>query len=258
VKLQILSYNVQGLNNPTKVRKLQINIRLTKSAYDMILLQEHKLCGEKAKELGRNLWLDAACICLDAACICLDATPGYTLNENGVGRGGVCILVSSYLKHLIDSCGSLRDNRALWITFKGTPIGKMGILIVYAPNCSRERGTLWKNLSSILDTSHAWILGRDWNMTERHCDKSTGCSRILSQLETSSWNFLKSSLGLVDHFSTGCNLRYFWDNLRVLACLDRFYTLEKDINKNMILEYHIKGDSGLSDHMLVYLRLNLK
>ena len=255
MKLQILSYNVWGLNIPTKVRKLQRYIRLTKPTYDVILLQEHKLYGEKARELGRNLWPDASCICLDARL-------SYILNENGTGRGGICILVSPYLKYLIDSCGSLRDNRILWITFKGTPIGKMGILIVYMPNCSCERGMLCKNLSSVRDTSHAWILGGDWNMTEQQCDKSSSCSRILSQLETSSWNFLKSSLGLVDHFSAGRNLRYSWDNLRnevrVLARLDRFYTSEKDINKNMILEYRIKGNNGLSNHMPICLRLNLK
>jgi hypothetical protein len=63
----------------------------------------------------------------------------------------------------------------------GTPIGKLGIANIYAPNSLQERGELLDSLSEVLDNSHSWVLGGDWNMIKNHEDKSNNCSRILLQ-----------------------------------------------------------------------------
>jgi endonuclease/exonuclease/phosphatase family metal-dependent hydrolase len=166
------------------------------------------------------------------------------------------------LKHLLTCSDSLRDNRALWITISGTPIGRVGIANIYTSNCSRERSKLWDNLSNTLDSSYTWILGGDWNMSEKLDDKSTGCSRSLSQIEAASWTMLKMSLDLEDFFTAGRHLKYSWDNCRVgarvLARLDRFYVSGGNLNKSLVNSYRIRGDSCLSDHLPVSLSLNLQ
>jgi hypothetical protein len=88
-----MSYNIRGLNNPLKVRKLKNYIRISQPPCDILLLQEHKLSGDSLSDLGRLLWPDAAVFSLDAE-------PGYVLNPNGAGKGGACTLVSPFLEHL--------------------------------------------------------------------------------------------------------------------------------------------------------------
>jgi hypothetical protein len=110
-------------------------------------------------------------------------------SPNGAGCGGVCILVSPYLKHMIVSSRSVRDNQAMWVTLSGTSVGKIGILNVYAPNISKAQGRLWDNLAFTLDPSHAWMMEGDWNMTENSANKFRGCGQTLSQLESLWWNF---------------------------------------------------------------------
>jgi hypothetical protein len=73
---------------------------------------------------------------------------------------------------------------------------------------------------------------------------------------------LKHFLGLQDYFEAGYGLRFSWDNCRdderILARLDRFYTSDKGIRRNMLQEYRVRGDAGISDHLLVSFRLSLK
>jgi hypothetical protein len=45
---------------------------------------------------------------------------------------------------------------------------------------------------------------------------------------------------------------------RILARLDRFYISEKGLSRDMIDEYRIRGDSGISDHLPVSFRICLK
>jgi exonuclease III len=146
MKLHLLSYNVQGLNNSSKTWKLRNYIKIVQPPCDVVLLQEHKLSGSIAMDLGKNIWPDAACYALDAQ-------PGYTFNLDGAGKGGACILVSPYLKHLIVSYGCLRNNCVIWIILAGLPIGRMGIISIYASNYSRKHNELWESLLTILDNS---------------------------------------------------------------------------------------------------------
>jgi hypothetical protein len=131
-----------------KLRKFQWYLKTLQPPCEVLIIQEHKLSGAKANELGRSIWPDAACYILDADL-------RYAHNIDGAGRGGVGILVSPYIKHMVASSGSLGDNKSIWVTFTGTPVGKLGILNVYTPNCSRERGRLWESLASTLDPFHA-------------------------------------------------------------------------------------------------------
>jgi hypothetical protein len=60
---------------------------------------------------------------------------------------------------------------------------------------------------------------------------------------------LKHFLGLQDYFEAGYGLRFSWDNCRddarILARLDRFYTSDKGIRRNMLQEYRVRGDAGI-------------
>jgi hypothetical protein len=57
-------------------------------------------------------------------------------------------------------------------------------------------------------------------------------------------------------------LCYSWDNhrngARILARLERFYVSGEEGNKLLLDDYRIRGDSDLSEHLLVCLSLTLK
>lgn len=133
MNLNIISYNVHGLpiisqlflNEAAKVRKLRNYIRFTQPQCGIPLLQEHRLCGSKAQDLGRSL-------CPGADYHYLESDPGYRLNLEGVRKGGVCILISPFIKHMVSNVGSLRHNRAFWLFIQDSPIQKLGIGNIYA------------------------------------------------------------------------------------------------------------------------------
>ena len=70
----------------------------------------------------------------------------------------------------------------------------MGISCVYAPNIPTDRRHLWHILVDALPKDCEWILGGDFNMTERPGDKSHNCGRAISGLELFIWKELLHSL----------------------------------------------------------------
>ena len=81
---------------------------------------------------------------------------------------------------MIVRTGSLQDNRTICVTLGGSSIGEIYFINIYVVNCSKERATMWANLTESFEHGKMYILGRDWNMTEQDSDKSSGCSRKLS------------------------------------------------------------------------------
>jgi hypothetical protein len=104
-------------------------------SYDIVLLQEHKLCGATAQNLGHTIWPNAACHILEAAL-------EYLENLDRASKGGLCTLVSPRIKHMIVNIGSLRKNMMLWVTLGGSPIGRIHIINVYAANYAKEKAGL--------------------------------------------------------------------------------------------------------------------
>lgn len=53
--IETVSFNVRGLNEPRKIDRLRNYLQNLQGGLDVILLKEHKLQGEKATNLGRQL-----------------------------------------------------------------------------------------------------------------------------------------------------------------------------------------------------------
>ena len=101
MQLALYSLNVRGLNDPVKVDRLRGYIRFVKPSPDFFLVQEHKLTGTKAAELGRNLNYQATYFYTEAE-------PGYN-NPRGkpsAGCGGTAVLVNLRWEKHISSSGS--------------------------------------------------------------------------------------------------------------------------------------------------------
>ena len=97
--LNLITFNIRGLNDPQKIQKLRSYIISAQSKIDVLLIQEHKLTGEKASSLDRSL--DP-----HAVYIHVEAEPGYNLtrNDQGVGCGGTTILLpSKWLNTIVES-----------------------------------------------------------------------------------------------------------------------------------------------------------
>ena len=107
----------------------------------------------------------------------LEASPGERswLNPNAAGKGGVIILINHKYAKLVTEHGALCDNRVVWIKMEGVEGGKVGIVCVYAPNIPSERRLLWHDMMESLPKDCDWIVGGDFNMTERPNDKSNDC-----------------------------------------------------------------------------------
>lgn len=178
MKLHILTHNVIGLNDPSSVTRHNLFLRLVTPRVDVLLIQEHKLRGGKLSNLGQRLmpwrqgWL-------------LDAEAGYKswLNPNGVGKGGVGTILATKYARLVIAAGSLMQNKVLWINLEGIDGGNLGIACVYAPNIPSQRDALWLDMVEHLPKDCNWIIGGDFNMTERHEDKSHDCGRSIIEVE---------------------------------------------------------------------------
>jgi hypothetical protein len=60
-KLHLLFYNIKGLNEEEEVRKLRQCILGIFPKVDAMFLQEHKLRGQKAQQLGGPFWKKTKC-----------------------------------------------------------------------------------------------------------------------------------------------------------------------------------------------------
>lgn len=54
MKIKLITQNIRGLNDPLAIDNLRNYIQ--KNPIDMLFLQEHKLRGTNAANLGRQIW----------------------------------------------------------------------------------------------------------------------------------------------------------------------------------------------------------
>lgn len=257
--IKAITYNVRGLNDARKTDKLRHYLQNFPGGLDIILLQEHKLRGEKAAQLGRKLFPKHRCWTMEADL-------GYNIDgQAGAGRGGICTLLHGNLAARVSEHGSILQNRAFWLRLTGLPGGDLGVLNLYAPNNTRDRVVLWQELTTRLPIDCRWLISGDFNMTESAQDKSTLCSKLMSQEEKQIWEAFKSSLHLSDTFICLGKLKYSWDNrrrdgCRILGRLDRHYTSSSP-GTNLHLptrNYIIRGDCSASDHLPVSIEVTLQ
>ncbi|KAG0594798.1 hypothetical protein M758_UG110700 [Ceratodon purpureus] len=154
MNLNLMTLNARGLNDPGKIDKLRLYMGSTKPTIDVLLVQEHKLRGQKAAELGRL-------IDRNAIFFYNEAEPGYGELDGieGASKGGTAILINQRWSFQILASGSLFWGRALWVIFKDHPRGYLGVLNVYAPNDQSERRSFWQTLQEAIPRDVRWILG---------------------------------------------------------------------------------------------------
>jgi hypothetical protein len=170
--------NVRGLNDHSKIKRLQSYLQFANPKIDCLLIQEHKLIGDKVVELGRVLNRQATYIYDEA-----EAGYNHLQGDQGAGRGGTALVLASKWYQVISSSGSLYHGRVLWIVLKGIPGGDLGIANIYSLNDCRQRSEMWHEILNNLPRSCRWILRRDFNMVETSIDKSSQCGRLINGSE---------------------------------------------------------------------------
>ena len=126
----------------------------------------------------------------------LEVAPGERswLNPYVAGKRGVDILLNPKYATLVTEHEALYDNRVVWIKMEGVEGGNIGVACVYAPNIPTDRRHLWYFMMESFPNDCDWIVGGNFNMTERSHDKSNYYGRPISELERNTWN------GLLDVF----------------------------------------------------------
>ncbi|KAG0628129.1 hypothetical protein M758_1G003200, partial [Ceratodon purpureus] len=161
MRLNLLSFNARGLNDPAATDSLQFYLKACQPAPDIVYIQEHKRRGIALSSLGPALWRHALSFGLDAS-------PGYGNqdHEDGAGCGGVLTLLAPRWSHAVTASGSILDNRVQWVILSGLPGGDLGIANVYAHNTPQERCHLWEAMTRDLPAQCRWLLLGDFNMVE--------------------------------------------------------------------------------------------
>lgn len=157
--------------------------------------------------------------------------------------------------------GALYDDKVPWIKLEGIG-GNIGIACIYAPNIPTDRQHLWHIMVDALPKDCEWILGGDFNMTERPQDKSNDYGRDINDLERYTWNELLNAFQVEDTFIHQGGPRFSWNNgqkghARRFARLDRFYIPE---NSKMAINhkaYFIHVYPVDSDHAPVQIKVHI-
>lgn len=94
------------------------------------------------------------------------------------------MFISPKLATFILSHGVVGVNLGQWVRFKNIPGGDVAIANIYEPHSNSQiRIQLWQEIIRSLNPDCRWIICGDWNMVEKHKDKFSTCSRILTGLE---------------------------------------------------------------------------
>lgn len=259
MRLNLLSFNARGLNEPSAVDALQLYIQDCRPVPDIVLVQEHKCRGVALTNLGKSLWRHATFWGRDAS-------PGYGHldSEDGAGCGGLASFLAHKWASLVSDSGSLFENRVHWFIMSGLPGGDLGIANIYAHNNSADRCSLWETMARELPTHCRWLLLGDFNMVEMRTDKNRPCASMISRRERELFDSMKRTLQVEDNPRIPGSLKFSWDNsratgIRALARLDRMYVFPSQPASpgRQILRYEIRGDMTRSDHCPIFASIQL-
>ncbi len=235
-KLNLVSYNVHGMNHPIKRKK--ILSQLKKMQCSIALLQETHLIETEHRKLKRE-WVDRV----------FHASYGK--------RRGVAILISKGTTFKVEK--EIKDNMGRFVMIIGS-IGDMtiSILNVYAP--TEEKETFFKLIAKVItsDAKGMILMGGDFNTVQNgRLDRlppdqgpSTKKSRVL--------NNVTKELGLTDPWRDNNRKRRdytFYSNPHgSYSRIDFFYVSQQHIHK--VLKCDI-GSITISDHAPVTLTIGL-
>jgi exonuclease III len=227
---QIVSFNVRGLSTSPARTCLQKYLRSLQ--FNVLFLQEHKLCEPDWGFIGKQIW-QGGDFFISPAADGLHAARNDTVPS---GRGGLAIAIahkfSSFVTaHCCSTCG-----KAVLVYLDGLPFGSIGFLNIYGPNEDLERAALWRTLAHIVDPSRLWLIGGYFNMSLYTLDQQGGTPSVISGAEAEAWQDFLSMLGLTEYFPVAnLPICFTWDNHRVVSSvsptstcilrrLDRFYS----------------------------------
>jgi hypothetical protein len=146
MSVQILTWNVRGLNDPGKRLRIKHMLKIWKP--DIICLQETKL-ELITKAIVRSLW----------RCHHVD---WMFLGSNGAS-GGILLM---WDKRLVEKIEDVVGSFLVSCKFKNVADQNVWMYSgVYGPNVDRERGLLWDELAGIRSWwGVPWVVGGDFNV----------------------------------------------------------------------------------------------
>lgn len=191
--MQILSHNSRGFNDPKSIYRERIYFNSLMPKDDVIMIQEYKLHGRSLDNLGDELMLGCASSIFEVALI-----EKSWLNPNAAGKKGVGILIANKYAKMFTMHGALYENRVVWIKLEGIEGENLGS--VYPPNIPMKQKHLWHLMVDTLPRECKWVIGEDFNVTERPEDKSNDCGREINDLDHFSWNEFLATLQVHNAF----------------------------------------------------------
>ena len=87
------------------------------------------------------------------------------------------LLAQKYTK-LVMNHDFLHNNRVVWIKLEDIKKRNIGLACIYASNILTKKRHLWRIILDYLLRDYKWIVGRNFNMTEKREDKSSQVNKI--------------------------------------------------------------------------------
>jgi exonuclease III len=207
----VLSYNLQGLCSNTRRKRAARYLKRKKNPPAIVCVQEHKLCLGKTHLLKADVWPEALFITAPA----LDGRNAARNTKVLGGKGSVALALHQNLKNYISGEGILPSKKGVWVTLEHPTLGDIAFMGVYAPNNSKARAELWKEIGTVADIAHRWCILGDFNMIEKQTDQKGGSLQTVHGAEKLAWNLMVRRLHLADvHDPDPGHLSYSWDSLQ--------------------------------------------
>jgi hypothetical protein len=127
------------LNDLASIQKLWLYYKEQTFNLDILVVQKHKLHGEKIKNLRPRRWRRSNCWFIEMA-------DGYVHKKDKARRGGVCTLIAKRLVAIVGENGTLMENRVQWVILKRLLGGDLVVANIYAPNIPKEWCFLWAKI----------------------------------------------------------------------------------------------------------------
>jgi exonuclease III len=198
MSVQILTWNVRGLNDPGKRLRIKHMLKLWKP--DIICLQETKL-ELITNAIVRSLW----------RCHHVD---WMFLGSNGASGGILLMWDKRCVEKLKDAVGIY----SVSCKFKNVADQKVWMYTgVYGPNADRERSLMWDELTGIRNWwGLPWCVGGDFNVVRFPSERMGSVGFSPSMYDFS--DFISDN-GLIDIPLSGGN--YTWSNNREMVSMSR-------------------------------------
>ncbi|MCO5576231.1 hypothetical protein L7F22_030040 [Adiantum nelumboides] len=222
----ILSFNVKGLSDLTKAKKVKDWLRQQKH-FDAIILTEIKCSGEELSNRLKSI----------------DSQLKWVVSDHRQGAGGVACGMKSNWANQIK--GTHKDPQNQWLAIE---LDAFVLIRVYA-NCPQAfRGSIWDSLRR--NFYEPIVVIGDFNMVELSKDRFLNQGKVIAGSEKTSWNACKNHFNLVDIGVTG---QFTWQNygtgnLLRKARLDRCYISQGLCDMYVNVDCQARFDTCISDH----------